>query len=47
MSLVYIKIHRERSRCILGLYQETYINKVTERFNMKICSLSVSTHFEG
>ena len=33
-----IKIHRERSRGILGLSQETYINKVLERFKMKNCS---------
>ena len=26
----------------LGLSQETYINKVLERFNMKDCSLSVA-----
>ena len=37
-----IKIHRERSRGILGLAQETYINKVLERFNMKNCSPSVA-----
>ena len=40
--VIGIKIHRERSRGILGLSQETYINKVLERFNMKNCSLSVA-----
>ena len=30
--IIGIKIHRERSRGILGLSQETYINKVLERF---------------
>jgi len=37
-----IKIHRKRSRDILSLSQETYINKVLERFNMKDYSPSVS-----
>ena len=30
--VIGIKIHRDRSRGILGLSQETYINKVLERF---------------
>ena len=30
-----IKIHRDRSRRMIGLSQETYIDKVFERFNMK------------
>ena len=30
--VISIKIHRERSPGILGLSQETYINKVLERF---------------
>ena len=38
--VIGIKIKRERSRGILGLSQETYINKVLERFNMKTCSPS-------
>ena len=42
-----IKIHRERSRGILGLSQETYINKVLERFNMKNCSPSVAPILKG
>ena len=37
--VIGIKIHRDRSRCILGLSQETYINKVLEGFLMKDCSL--------
>ena len=36
--VIGIKIHRERSRGILGLSQETYINKVLKRFWMEICS---------
>ena len=41
------KIHRERSQGILGLSQETYINKVLERFNMKNCSPSVTPILKG
>ena len=37
-----IKIHRDRFKGILGLSQETYINKVLERFRMKNCSPSIS-----
>ena len=39
--VIDIKIHRDRSRDILGLSKETYINKVLERFRMKDCSPSV------
>ena len=35
--VIGIKIHKERSRGILGLSQKTYINKILERFNMKDC----------
>ena len=45
--VIGIKIHRERSRGILGLSQETYSNKVIERFNMKYCSLSVAPILKG
>ena len=45
--VVSIKIHRERSRGILGLSQETYMNKVTERFNMKNCLSSVAPILKG
>ena len=45
--VIGIKIHRERSRSISGLSQETYINKVLERFNMKNCSLSVAPILKG
>ena len=45
--VIGIKIHRERSRGILGLSQDTYINKVLERFNMKICSSSVAPILKG
>ncbi|XP_047180270.1 secreted RxLR effector protein 161-like [Vigna umbellata] len=45
--VIGIKIHRERSRGILGLSQETYINKVLARFNMKDCSPSVVPIIKG
>src|ERR1044072_5624466 len=45
--VIGIKIHRERSRGILGLSQEAYINKVLERFNMKDCSPSVAPIVKG
>ena len=45
--VIGIKIHRERSRGILGLFQETYINKVLDRFNMKNCSPSVAPILKG
>jgi hypothetical protein len=34
-----IKIHRDRSRGILGLSQKSYIDKVLARFGMKDCAL--------
>ena len=42
-----IKIHRDRPRGILGLSQETYINKILERFRMKDCSPSVAPIVKG
>ena len=45
--VIDIKIHRERSRGILGLSQETYINKVLERFQMKNCSPSLAPIVKG
>ena len=45
--VIGINIHSERSRGILGLSQETYINKVLERFNMKNCSLNVAPILKG
>ena len=45
--VIGIKIHRERSRGIFGFSQETYINKVLERFNMKNCSSSVAPILKG
>ena len=45
--VIGIKIHREMSRGILDLSQETYINKVLERLNMKCCSPSVAPIVKG
>ena len=45
--VIRIKIHRERSRGILGLSQETYINKVLKRFKMKNCSPSLAPIVKG
>ena len=45
--VIGIKIHRDRFRGILGLSQETYINKVLERFRMKDCSPSVALIIKG
>ena len=45
--VVGIKIYRDRSCGILGLSQETYINKVLERFQMKDCSPSVAPIVKG
>ncbi|KAL6324389.1 hypothetical protein AAG906_012993 [Vitis piasezkii] len=45
--VIGIKIHRDRFQGILGLSQETYINKVLERFRMKNCLPSVSPIVKG
>ena len=45
--VIGIKIHRDRFQGILGLSQETYINKVLERFRMKNCSPSISPIVKG
>eukprot|EP00253_Pinus_taeda_P006406 PITA_06406 len=45
--VIGIKIHRDRFRGILGLSQETYINKFLERFRMKDCSPSVAPIVKG
>ncbi|WJX19405.1 hypothetical protein P8452_09107 [Trifolium repens] len=45
--VIGIKIHRDRTRGVLGLSQETYINKVLERFRMKDCSPSVAPIVKG
>ena len=45
--VIGIKIHKERSWGILGLSQDTYINKVLKRFNMKDCSPIVALIVKG
>ncbi|XP_070019782.1 secreted RxLR effector protein 161-like [Nicotiana sylvestris] len=45
--VIGIKIHRDRQQGILGLSQETYINKVLERFQMKDCSPSIAPIIKG
>ena len=45
--VIDIKIFRDRHNGILGLSQETYINRVLERFRMKDCSLSVAPIVKG
>ena len=40
--VIGIKINRNKSQGILGLYQEIYINKVLEKFRMKDCSLGIA-----
>lgn len=39
--VIGIEIFRDRSQGLLGLSQETYINKVLERFRMEKCSSSL------
>jgi hypothetical protein len=45
--VIGIKNHRDRLRGILGLSQETYINKVLERFRIKDCSPNVAPIVKG
>ena len=45
--IIGIKISRDRHQGVLGLSQETYINKVLERFQMKDCAPSVAPIVKG
>ena len=45
--VIGMKIHRDKFRGLLGLSQETYINKVLERFQMKDCSPSIAPIVKG
>ena len=45
--IIGIKIHRNKFRGILGLSQETYINKVLGRFRIKVCSPSIASIVKG
>ena len=46
-NVISIKIFRDRHNGILGLSQETYINRVLERFRVKDCSPSVALILKG
>ena len=45
--VIGINIHRNRPRGIFSLLEETYINKILERFRMKDCSPSVAPIVKG
>ena len=45
--VIGIKIHRDSFQGILSLSQETYINKVLERFQMKNCSPNIALIVKG
>ena len=45
--VIGIKIFRDRHNGILGLSQETYINRVLEIFKMKDCSQNVTPIVKG
>ena len=45
--VIGIKIFRDITKSILGISQETYINKVLERFQMKDCSPNVAPIEKG
>jgi len=42
-----IEIHRDRSKCILGLSQKAYIDKVLKRYNMHNCSTTAAPIVKG
>ena len=46
-NVISIKIFRDRHNGILGLSQETYINRILERFRVKDCSPSVALILKG
>ncbi|RVX16853.1 Retrovirus-related Pol polyprotein from transposon TNT 1-94 [Vitis vinifera] len=45
--VIGFKIQRDRFRGLIGLSQETYINKVLDRFRMKDCSPSIAPIVKG
>ena len=45
--VIGINIYRDKHRGILGLSQETYINKILKRFRIKDCSPSVALIMKG
>ena len=46
-NVISIKIHRDKFWALLGLSQDTYINKALERFQMKDCSPSIAPIVKG
>jgi hypothetical protein len=42
-----IEIHRDRTRCVLGLSQKAYIKKVMKRYNMHECSATHVSFMKG
>ncbi|KAK2991942.1 hypothetical protein RJ640_027833 [Escallonia rubra] len=45
--VIGIEIHRDRSRGILGLSQNAYIDKVLKRFNMHKCAPTIAPVVNG
>ncbi|RVW72540.1 Retrovirus-related Pol polyprotein from transposon TNT 1-94 [Vitis vinifera] len=45
--VIGIEIFRDRSRGVLGLSQEGYIDRVLERFNMQSCSSGIAPILKG
>ncbi|KAG9458112.1 hypothetical protein H6P81_002620 [Aristolochia fimbriata] len=45
--VIDIKIHRDKHQGVLGLFQETYINKILERFRMQDCTPTVAPIVKG
>ncbi|KAG9447193.1 hypothetical protein H6P81_013321 [Aristolochia fimbriata] len=45
--VIGIKIHRDRHQGVLDLSQETYINKILERFHMQDCTPTVAPIVKG
>jgi len=42
-----IKIYRDRSRGILGLYKKSYIKRILDRFNTKFCKTCTTSIQKG
>ena len=45
--VIVIKIHRDTHQGTLGFSQESDINKILERFEMKDCSLCITPIIKG
>jgi hypothetical protein len=42
-----IEIHRDRTKCVLGLSQKSYIDRVLKRYNMHKCSTTLVSVVKG